>query len=94
MKIKATYNRVIVKEFYDEKIGKSMIIVPDYQHVKKIQSNYYGLVISVGPENTLGIKPGDKILFDRMEGKPISFNGEKLISLESDYISAVLKEHQ
>jgi hypothetical protein len=80
--IKAVGDFVIIEPIIQEKVG--IIFIPD--QAKKEVSNSFGIVISVGPENSLGVKPEDKVFFRKNEGTVIE---EKYICLASKWIVGV-----
>lgn len=80
--LQAIRNTVIVKPIYEDQ--RSQILLPEYSPVyKKYHGFVYGIVISIGSRYPYKdyIKPGDKVLFRRHEGKPIYENGELYLVL-------------
>ena len=62
--IQAIFSDVIVKVHYEQM--SNSIIIPD--SALKQHAKFYGEVMSIGPECTIEIKVGDKIVFPRHEG--------------------------
>lgn len=84
---KAVNDDVIVKLIH-EKESFHGIIIPDMAKAEDAQ--YYGLVVSVGPENKFGLKKNQKILFTRKEGFEIREDEEVFLRLRREWILAVL----
>ena len=82
--IETTYDNIMVKMIHEEKMGS--FYVPDT--AKQYHGDFYGIVVSVGVTSKAPLKKGDKILFQRHEGREILHEGEKLIVLRPDHISA------
>lgn len=74
--INSTYKNVIVK--LSQIRPQGLIELPS--------TNIYGEVISVGPDVTIDIKVGSKVLFEENEGREIEVDGQKLIVLKETYI--------
>lgn len=65
---RAFADQIIIRRVYTGKIGASSIIIPDVGAIRSNSEDFYGEVISVGSENKMGIKFGDKLLYERNEG--------------------------
>lgn len=85
---KAVNDDVIVKLIH-EKESTHGIIIPD--QAKAADADFYGIVVSVGPENKEGLKKGQKVLFMRHEGFVLSEDGEEYHRLRREWVLAVLK---
>lgn len=87
--IKACADYLVVEPVYEEKMG--LIYLPDGS--KKQESNFYGIVISVGPEFPFKeIKAGDKVLYRRNEGTEIESGGKKYIALSPKWVTAEVED--
>ena len=86
--MKAPYDRVIIKPVYQNTIGASSIVLTDGQ--SKQQGDFYGIVIDPGESNKLGLTIGEKVLYQRNEGAEIEVDGEKLVSINSINILALV----
>ena len=84
--MRAVKDDIIVKKIFKDKEGS--ILIPDT--AKDGSGEFYGDVVSVGPENTTGVKEGDKVLFTRHEGFEISSKGEKFYRLRQLWVLAVV----
>ena len=51
----------------------------------------YGIVHSVGKDYKYELKPGDKIIFQRHEGKLIIYQREEYIKLKSRWVLGVIE---
>ena len=74
---------MVVEPIIQEKIGT--IFLPD--QAKKKESNSFGRVISVGPENKDGLKDGDTVCFRRNEGTVVE---DKYLCLAAKWILGVV----
>lgn len=84
--LKAVGDMVIVKVHYQEKEGR--FFIPD--QAKKYGSDYYGEVISIGPDYKYELAVGDKVAFTRHEGTTIEYNEETYIALKSMHVVGVI----
>lgn len=92
---KAEGEYIVIEPVYQEKIGQ--IIIPDSKNARERISDFYGRILSIGPEcshrNILNV--GDKILFVRNEGTPIELdNGKKLIAILPRWVVAKVEEEK
>ena len=90
MLLQALGDNVIVKPVYDEKV-KGIIIPEIALKFKKYDGQVYGEVHSVGPKVTLRfarepIKPGDKLIWVRHEGKRVEYEGQEYFKVASKWI--------
>jgi len=80
--IKAVRDMVIVEVKYRDQEGK--IFIPD--NAKQYNGEFWGEVVSVGPDNKKGLKAGDKIMFVRHEGHPIEYEDTKYLAVKDRWI--------
>ncbi len=95
MKLKPLYDNIIVRQYEEEKITKSGIIIPE---TSKGEKKEQGEVIAVGKGRTndkgeirpLELKVGDKILFSKYSPSEIKIDGEEyLVMKESDVLAII-----
>jgi len=85
--IQATEDRICVKVQYQERYGS--ILLPDQS--KKYNGPFYGEIISIGPDYPYKeIKPGDKLVFRRHEGFPITVGDEDYLVLRERWCEGLL----
>lgn len=82
--LKSTYTNVLVRAVYEEKSGT--IVIPDT--VKKSSGNFSGEVVAVGPEYPWDLSPGDRIIYERNEGTPVTINDIEYVSLKEERVLA------
>jgi co-chaperonin GroES (HSP10) len=85
--LQAIHDTIIVKPIYEE--SKSIIIIPKTaEQWKQYHGAIYGEVVSIGPRYPYArdIKPGDKAIFQRHEGKRFIFQGEKYLKLKEKWV--------
>ena len=93
MDLEAVRDTLIVRVEYLKKIGNSTIIIPEGHGIKDNHMDFVGHVLSVGPDVTLEVKSGDKIVFTRNEGHKITtVNGENIISLSQKWVEGKVCE--
>ena len=82
--LKAVRDEVIVRQVYVNKIGNSTLVIPESFGIKENLMEYYGEIISIGPDFVSDkIDIGDKLLYYRNEGvKIINEDGEEFLSLK------------
>ena len=84
----------IVLPLYDEKSKGGIIIPESAKKYKQYDSSVRGEVISVGPESEFKsmLKPGDKVIWTRHEGRKIMFKGQLYFSIRDRWIMAKVDE--
>jgi len=90
MKLQALKDTVIIKVHYKEKTTGGLFI-PEGA-AQAYNSDFYGEVISVGPKYKYDIKPGDKVIFRRHEGKPLTIDRVKYLILKSKWVEGILED--
>lgn len=86
--LQAVRNTVIVKPIYEE-VSRGGIIVPKSAKRHRLyHGSIRGEVISVGPKSIFRheLKPGDKIIFRRHEGKKVYEHYEMFLSMRDRWI--------
>lgn len=88
--LQAVRDIVLVEPVYEKQSG--LIWIPD--QAQKQNSDFYGIVISLGPECPIKdeIKSGDKIIFRRHEGTPIEHEGKKYLALQPKWVEAKMED--
>ena len=86
--VETTYDNVMVKMIHETAINT--IFIPE--SAQSYHGKFYGIVRSLGKDNKLNIKVGDRVLFERHEGREICIDDEKLIVLRPDYLLAKVEE--
>ena len=91
--LQALRAEIIVRPIYQEKQGR--IIIPEHSpHFKQYHGSVSGLVISVGPKSEFRdeVKPGDRIVWVRHEGKKIVYEGQEYRAVRDRWVRARLNE--
>ena len=86
--VRAMRDEVIVKQVLSEKKGS--FFIPETKGARMYNAEFYGEVISVGPKCKKDIKPGDKLLYRRHEGKKIYYKGVEYFVLKDRWVECVL----
>ena len=81
-------NQVLIKRIDKEEVTKGNIIIPDVAQEKPTES----IVIAIGDDPEIRVKPGDRILVGRFCGLEIEIEGETLIIINHEDIAARIKE--
>jgi co-chaperonin GroES (HSP10) len=86
--LQALRNEVIVKPVFEE--HKGLIEIPKSAlEYKQYYGEVFGEVVSIGEDYPYGkLKIGDKIIFQRHEGKRIEVDGEKYLVLKEKWVMA------
>jgi len=91
--LQALNSNIIIKPIYEEK--KSSLIIPrSAKEYRQYYGQIYGEVISIGDDYPYknDLKIGDKIYFQRHEGKKILYQGEMYLVLRERWIHGVIEE--
>ena len=94
MKLRPLHDRVIVKRLEEERKSAGGIVIPDTAAEKPSM----GEVIAVGPGKTddngrlitIGVKPGDKILFGKYSGQEFKMDGTDYLHMREDDIIGIV----
>lgn len=95
MKLKPLHDRILVKRLEEEQVTKGGIIIPDSAKEKPIK----GEVVAAGPGKTaddgklvpMGVKPGDKVIFNKYADTEVKIDGEELLIMREDDVLAVIE---
>lgn len=88
--MKPLADRIVVQPFEAEEKTKSGIIIPDVAQEKPKK----GLVLFVGPgkkDESMDIKPGDKIMYGKFAGIEIEVDDKKCLIMRQSDIYAIIK---
>lgn len=87
--LKVLGNNILATLIYEEKRGG--VLIPGGSVVfKKYHGFVYGKVVAVGPEYPYDVKPGDKILIRRHEGKSFKYEGKTYLKLKERWVDAII----
>jgi chaperonin GroES len=94
MKIRALYDRIVVKRIEEQETLRSGIIIPDSAKEKPQE----GEVVAIGQGKrledgtmvSLDVKIGDRILFGKYSGNEIKLDGDEYMIMREDDILGVL----
>ena len=95
MKLRPLHDRILVKRLEEEQVTKGGIIIPDSAKEKPIK----GEVVAAGPGKTaddgkqiaMGVKVGDKVIFNKYAGTEIKIDDEDYLVMREDDVVAVLE---
>jgi len=88
MKLKPLGDRVLLKRAESEQKTKSGIFIPDTAQEKTTR----GIVIAVGDDEMIKVKPTDQVLFDKYAGTEVKIDGEEMIIMRNDDIQAIIED--
>lgn len=92
--LQALRDEIIVRPIYEE-ITKGGIIVPLQARTHKLyHGSITGEVISVGPKCKFDIKPGDKIYWQRHEGKKVYVDRELFFAVRSRWVMGKVLDNE
>ena len=96
MNIRPLHDRVIIRRMEEEKTSPGGIVIPDSAAEKPIKGQVVevgkGKILDNGDIRPLDVKKGDLILFGKYSGTEISVNGEELLVMREDDITAIISE--
>ncbi len=95
MKIRPLHDRVIVKRMEEERTSPGGIVIPDSATEKPVKGEVIavgnGKVLDNGESRPLDVKVGDKVLFGKYSGTEVKVEGEELLVMREDDITAVIE---
>ncbi len=95
MKLRPLHDRILVKRLEEEEMTKGGIIIPDSAKEKPIK----GEIVSAGPGKTgekgnkvaMGVKTGDKVIFNKYAGTEIKIEDVEYLIMREDDVLAVIE---
>jgi chaperonin GroES len=96
MNIRPLHDRVIIRRMEEEKTSPGGIVIPDSAAEKPIKGQVVavgkGKILDNGDIRPLDVKKGDLILFGKYSGTEVSVDGEELLVMREDDITAIINE--
>mgnify|MGYP001099872134 FL=1 len=96
MNIRPLHDRVIIRRMEEEKTSPGGIVIPDSAAEKPIKGQVVavgkGKILDNGDIRPLDVKKGDLILFGKYSGTEVSVDGEELLVMREDDITAIISE--
>ena len=96
MNIRPLHDRVIIRRMEEEKTSPGGIVIPDSAAEKPIKGQVVevgkGKILDNGDVRPLDVKKGDLILFGKYSGTEVSVDGEELLVMREDDITARISE--
>ena len=96
MNIRPLHDRVMLRRIEEEKTSPGAIVIPDSATEKPIKGEVVavgtGKILEYGEIRPLDVKKGDKILFGKYSGTEVKVDGEEMLVMREDDITAVIEE--
>ena len=94
MNIRPLHDRVIIRRMEEEKTSPGGIVIPDSATEKPVKGEVVavgnGKILDSGEVRPLDAKVGDTILFGKYSGTEVSVDGEELLVMREDDITAII----
>ena len=94
MNIRPLHDRVIVRRTEEEKTSPGGIVIPDSATEKPVKGEIVavgkGKLLENGDIRPLDVKKGDQILFGKYSGTEITIDGEEMLVMREDDITAII----
>jgi len=95
MKIRPLHDRVVVRRMEEERMSAGGIVIPDSAKEKPVQGEIVavgkGKILENGEVRPLDVKVGDRVLFSKYGGTEVKIDGEELLVMREDDITAVVE---
>jgi chaperonin GroES len=95
MKIRPLHDRVVVRRMEEERTSAGGIVIPDSATEKPSQGEVVavgkGKILENGDVRPLDVVVGDKVLFGKYGGTEVKVEGEDLLVMREDDITAVVE---
>jgi chaperonin GroES len=95
MKIRPLHDRILVKRLEEEKTSPGGIVIPDTAAEKPIKGKVIavgnGKILESGEIRPLDVKVGDKVLFGKYSGTEVKVDGDELLVMREDDITAIIE---
>ena len=94
MNIRPLHDRVIIRRMEEEKTSPGGIVIPDSATEKPVKGEVVavgnGKILESGDTRPLDVKVGDIILFGKYSGTEVSVDGDELLVMREDDITAII----
>ena len=94
MNIRPLHDRVIIRRMEEEKTSPGGFVIPDSATEKPVKGEVVavgnGKILDSGDTRPLDVKVGDIILFGKYSGTEVSVDGEELLVMREDDITAII----
>jgi chaperonin GroES len=95
MNIRPLHDRVVIRRMEEERTSAGGIVIPDSATEKPAQGEIVavgnGKILESGEIRPLDVKVGDKVLFGKYGGTEVKVEGEDLLVMREDDITAVIE---
>lgn len=95
MNIRPLHDRVVIRRMEEERTSAGGIVIPDSATEKPAQGEIVavgnGKILESGEIRPLDVKVGDKVLFGKYGGTEVKVEGEELLVMREDDITAVIE---
>jgi len=95
MNIRPLHDRVVIRRTEEERTSAGGIVIPDSATEKPAQGEVVavgkGKILESGDVRPLDVKVGDKVLFGKYGGTEVKVEGEDLLVMREDDITAVVE---
>ena len=95
MNIRPLHDRVVIRRMEEERTRAGGIVIPDSATEKPAQGEVVavgkGKILDNGDIRPLDVTVGDKVLFGKYGGTEVSVEGEDLLVMREDDITAVVE---
>ena len=96
MNIRPLHDRVIVQRMEEEKTSPGGIVIPDTATEKPVKGKVMavgkGKILDNGDIRPLDVKEGYIILFGKYSGTEVTIDGEEMLVMREDDITAIINE--
>ena len=94
MNMRPLHDRVRIRRMEEEKTSPGGIVIPDSATEKPVKGEVVavgnGKILDSGEVRPLDVKVGDTILFGKYSGTEVSVDGEELLVMREDDITAII----
>ena len=95
MNIRPLHDRVVIRRMEEERTSAGGIVIPDSATEKPAQGEVVavgkGKILESGDIRPLDVVVGDKVLFGKYGGTEVTVEGEELLVMREDDITAVVE---
>ena len=95
MNIRPLHDRVVIRRMEEERTSAGGIVIPDSATEKPAQGEVVavgkGKILENGDIRPLDVVVGDKVLFGKYGGTEVTVEGEDLLVMREDDITAIIE---
>lgn len=90
MNIQPAFNKILISPNHEKEITEGGIVIPDVAKEKPT----IGIVVSVGTDDDIKVKVGDKVIFSNIGAREIIEEGKNFVLVKETDIIGIINDNK